>query len=226
MKITRTALTLVALIFLSSTATARYLESDPIGLAGGWNTYSYVSNNPLRYTDRLGLAPNQSGATNPGTIRADMRALEAAGMSGRQILDVLAATHMNNANRYFYTDTYGWVDVRHFGAAASLGSRYGNVITEALGLANEAAQYCTEWGNDYRSAFSPEDVPSNAAGARFGDDFINPFTPLSSSFDKWLNSVGGRPITDPRTGFNSLPINDPSVRGGVNRGSSNVSSRP
>ena len=58
----------------------RYRQSDPIGLAGGVNTYGYVGGNPLQYSDPDGLQRRPRGASSGESYMGPVHAAQVSNL--------------------------------------------------------------------------------------------------------------------------------------------------
>ena len=78
----------------------RYLQSDPIGLFGGINTFGYVEQNPLRFIDPMGLV-NDNSVQIPSPADID-KARQQACARGAFARNYMVMREWRQSDKYFH----------------------------------------------------------------------------------------------------------------------------
>jgi RHS repeat-associated protein len=113
--------------------TGRYIQADPIGLAGGAEPYGYAFNNPLRYTDPTGEVV-QAAVAYCMTAWGAMVCTAVGGAAFNVVseIGVQIGANLWNGRDILDPNCYDWNEVAIAGGMGAIGGGTGRIIGGGL----------------------------------------------------------------------------------------------
>ena len=197
-------ISLLVLVSLTYLVHARFLQPDS-KIPDPYNPqtldrYVFELNNPYKYTDPTGHIPVTSQMGTVDEVYDYILSLEEGNsdLDANQVLRIVEQTYRTYGEstisqqgtssyspNFVYTESRGVIDQRHFFTNARFGgNKPSNAFLTGVGYAIEVGQIAT----DRHSAFTYEDLVSNAVGREFGNQLSNK-QPLSSQYKQFMDSL-------------------------------------
>jgi RHS repeat-associated protein len=162
-------------------ATGQFTQSDPIGIAGGLNTYGFAGGDPVSYGDPYGLCPPEWLCKLIGAAAGDDATLHWAGVANNSTgVRHAAAVGMGLFAALWTRDTYLATAATLLTAGeASAGLRASRAAGGAEALTGQASEYL-----DVTTGNSVRNIQTNVTRAEFESELSN------SGWTRTLSSDG------------------------------------